>query len=154
MVSASRWLGRIAPKSPAGTTPCRQDGDCQRSMNISPTWRCAADVAIGVRADGRAAMHVRVDLDEMANGYSLLDWNDVRFFLAIARNRTIARAGRLLGVDQSTVGRRLSSLERRLGVALFVRSAAGFQLTPSGSRMLQSAERMQEAAEELASEAA
>ena len=65
----------------------------------------------------------------------------------------MARAARLLGVDQTTVGRRISSLERCLRVALFIRSAAGFQLTAIGAKILEAAERMQEAAHELASEA-
>ena len=56
-----------------------------------------------------------------------LDWNDVRFFLAVARRRTLARAAIALGVDQTTVGRRIASLEARLGVSLFTRSAGVFQ---------------------------
>ena len=43
------------------------------------------------------------------------DWNDVRFFLAVAREQSLSRAARALGVDQTTVGRRLGSLEARLG---------------------------------------
>jgi DNA-binding transcriptional LysR family regulator len=83
-----------------------------------------------------------------------LDWNDVRFFLAVARGRTTARAAAALGVDQTTVGRRLASLESKLGVALFTRSAAGFQLSAAGARVLEAAERMELAALELASGAA
>ncbi|WP_394835963.1 LysR family transcriptional regulator [Pendulispora rubella] len=82
-----------------------------------------------------------------------LDWNDVRFFLAIARTRRLAKAAKVLGVDQTTVGRRLAALEERLRVELFVRTPAGWDLTPAGERVLQSAQRMAEAAEELSAHA-
>ncbi len=83
-----------------------------------------------------------------------LDWNDVRFFLAVARERTLARAALVLKVDQTTVGRRIASLEEKLGIALFSRSASGFALTAAGQRVVQSAERMEEAALELPAHAA
>ena len=83
-----------------------------------------------------------------------LDWNDVRFFLAVARERTLSRAAAALGVDQTTVGRRIASLEGRLKVALFTRSAAGLQVNAAGAGVLEAAERMEEAALELRSRAA
>jgi DNA-binding transcriptional LysR family regulator len=83
-----------------------------------------------------------------------LDWNDVRFFLAVARRRTLARAAAALGVDQTTVGRRIASLEARLGVSLFTRSAGVFQPSRAGRGVLDAAERMEEAARELRSRAA
>ena len=83
-----------------------------------------------------------------------LDWNDVRFFLAVARRRTLARAAAALGVDQTTVGRRIASLEARLGVSLFVRSAGTFAPSRAGRGVLEAAERMEEAALELRSRAA
>ena len=83
-----------------------------------------------------------------------LDWNDVRFFLTVARERTLARAAAALRVDQTTVGRRIASLESKLRVALFLRSASGFQVSAAGTRVLVAAERMEEAALELTSGAA
>src|SRR5262252_1177326 len=83
-----------------------------------------------------------------------LDWNDVRFFLAVARRRTLARAAASLGVDQTTVGRRIASLESKLRLSLFTRSAGGFQVSRAGRRVLAAAERMEEAAHELGSRAA
>jgi DNA-binding transcriptional LysR family regulator len=78
-----------------------------------------------------------------------LDWNDVRFFLAVARGKTLARAAVALAVDQTTVGRRLASLESRLGIALFTRSPSGFTVTQAGRGVLDAAERMEEAARDL-----
>jgi DNA-binding transcriptional LysR family regulator len=83
-----------------------------------------------------------------------LDWNDVRYFLAVARRRTLARAAAALGVDQTTVGRRIASLEARLGVPLFSRSSGVFQPSRAGRSVLEAAERMEEAALELRSRAA
>jgi len=83
-----------------------------------------------------------------------LDWNDVRFFLAVARRRTLARAAKALGVDQTTVGRRIASLEAKLGVFLFKRSAGVFEPSRAGRGVLEAAERMEEAALELRSRAA
>ena len=78
-----------------------------------------------------------------------LDWNDVRFFLAVARAKTLARAAAALGVDQTTVGRRIASLESRLGIAVFDRSPAGFGVSAAGRTILDAAERMEEAARDL-----
>jgi DNA-binding transcriptional LysR family regulator len=81
-----------------------------------------------------------------------LDWNDVRFFLAVARERTLARAAAALGVDQTTVGRRIAALETRLRVAVFERSASCFELTAAGRRILEAAERMNEASLDFAAQ--
>lgn len=86
-------------------------------------------------------------------GDAPLDWNDVRFFLAVARTGTLAKAALALGVDQTTVGRRIASLEERLRVALFTRGPRGFTVTGAGARVLAAAERMREAALDLWSEA-
>ncbi len=83
-----------------------------------------------------------------------LDWNDVRYFLAVANSRRIAKAAKILGVDATTVGRRIASLESRLESELFTRTPGGWVLTPAGARVLAAAERMAEAAEELSAQAA
>jgi DNA-binding transcriptional LysR family regulator len=73
-----------------------------------------------------------------------LDWNDLRSFLAIARQGGLQGAARMLGVNHSTVFRRLNALEARLGVRLFDRSARGYALTAAGEHMLASAERVED----------
>lgn len=72
------------------------------------------------------------------NGSSGLDWNDLRYALAVADARTLSAAARRLRVSQPTVGRRLAALESALGVALFLRSSRGFVPTPAGTRLLRS----------------
>lgn len=65
-----------------------------------------------------------------------MDWADAPFFLAIAETRSLAGAARRLGVNHSTVFRRLQSLEERMGVELFERSAQGYALTDAGEQIL------------------
>ena len=70
-------------------------------------------------------------------------WDDLRYVLAIARGRGLARAGRALGVNHSTIYRRLQALERSLGAQLFARLPTGYQPTEAGERLIAAAERME-----------
>ena len=72
-----------------------------------------------------------------------MNWDDIRIFLAVARNSQILAAARRLGLNHATVARRLTALETSLGVRLFDRSTVGCFLTEAGSRFLDSAERME-----------
>lgn len=71
------------------------------------------------------------------------NWDDVIFFLEVARTRNLVRAGQKLKVDHTTVSRRVRELERGLNTTLFKRSKAGFALTEAGLRLLQYAEGME-----------
>lgn len=71
------------------------------------------------------------------------DWNDLRFFLEVARSGTLSGAARILGADHTTVGRRITALENALGQTLFRRSLAGYGLTPAGEDLLVHAEQME-----------
>ena len=73
----------------------------------------------------------------------MLDWDDLRFFLAVARHRSLAAAAKLLNVTQSTVGRRLVSLEAQIGARLLHRVADGYALTLAGQEILAGVERME-----------
>ena len=83
-----------------------------------------------------------------------LDWDDVRVFLAIARQGTLGAAARQAGQTQPTMGRRLRALEQALGHTLFQRGAEGFVLTDEGQAVLAHAERMEEEALALGRELA
>ena len=78
-----------------------------------------------------------------------MDWNDLRYFLAIARTGTLVKAGKQLGVEHSTVGRRLSALEAALGAKLFARGPEGLSLTAAGQTLLPSAEAIAAHIEEI-----
>src|SRR5687767_597155 len=71
-----------------------------------------------------------------------MDWDSVRHFLAIARAGSLKGAARALGVDSSTVSRRLAALESELGARLFERQADGYTCTARGLEVLPLAERM------------
>ncbi len=74
------------------------------------------------------------------------DWSDLQTFLAIARAGQLARAGAAMGVDASTMGRRLRRLEARLGVTLFEQTREGQVLTEAGESLLARVEAMDQAA--------
>ena len=82
----------------------------------------------------------------------MLDWDDLRHFLAIARHRTLSGAARALHVQQSTMGRRLDALQARAGATLLQKTPSGYTLTPAGESVLAHAERME--GEALAAERA
>jgi DNA-binding transcriptional LysR family regulator len=73
----------------------------------------------------------------------MFDWNDLRHFLAVARQGSTIRAAKSLGLNQSTVQRRITQLERRLGRVLFERRVDGYRLTPLGAELLPIAERVE-----------
>lgn len=73
----------------------------------------------------------------------MFDWNDLRYFLAVARHGRLVDAARRIGVDHTTVGRRIAALEQAIGCLLFHRSPRGLTLTESGHRLVQHAERIE-----------
>lgn len=76
----------------------------------------------------------------------MTNWDDRRFFLAVAREVSIRKAANTLGVSRSTVLRRIAALEDELGVRLFERLPNGYFTTSAGEEMLRSARRIEEEA--------
>lgn len=76
----------------------------------------------------------------------MLDWNDLRYFLAVARAGSTLAAGRELRTSQTTVARRIAALEDALGVRLFEKRQAGYALTPAGEDLLGRAQQVETAA--------
>jgi DNA-binding transcriptional LysR family regulator len=76
-------------------------------------------------------------------------WDDVRFYLAVARTGSLSAAARALGVDHVTVGRRIALLEKRLGVTLLNRTPDGFATTSAGEAILRQCTVMEIAALDL-----
>jgi DNA-binding transcriptional LysR family regulator len=74
------------------------------------------------------------------------NWDDVRVFLEVSRSGTLAGAARTLGVDYTTVGRRIRAMERALGATLFERTADRFVLTEAGEGIRAAGEQMEQAA--------
>lgn len=78
-----------------------------------------------------------------------IDWEDVRFFIGLARHRSLSATARALSVTHATVARRVAALEAALGAPLFERRPDGFQLTSAGQQALETAGAMDEAAQTL-----
>src|SRR3546814_482547 len=74
-----------------------------------------------------------------------MDWDDLRYFFAVARTGGLSGGARSLGVSAQTVGRRIAALEASIGAPLFVRHSGGYRLTADGQSMLGDAERVEEA---------
>lgn len=73
----------------------------------------------------------------------MIDWDDVRYFLAAARGGSVRAAARRLGVNHATVLRRIAQLEERLGAQMFEKLPSGYRLTPAGEEVLELAEQME-----------
>src|SRR6266576_2440273 len=79
----------------------------------------------------------------------MFDWNDLRHFLAVARNGSTIAAAKALGLSQSTVHRRLAELQKRTGRHLFIRHPTGYRLTEAGKLIQPFAEQVEEAVSAL-----
>lgn len=84
----------------------------------------------------------------------MFDWDDLKAFLAVARSGSTLAAATLMGVNQTTVLRRLERLETTLALKLFERGQGGSRLTEAGQELLGEAERVERAADRFASRAA
>ncbi len=81
-----------------------------------------------------------------------LNWNDLRYILAVGREGSFAMAARKLGVNESTVGRRISNVEVLLKAKLFERSVNGLIPTDPGVSAIRAAERIEHQTQELLGE--
>lgn len=79
----------------------------------------------------------------------MIDWDDVRYFLAAARGGSVRAAARQLAVNHATVLRRISQLEERLGTRMFEKLPSGYRLTPAGEEVLDLAIQMEATSHQL-----
>lgn len=84
----------------------------------------------------------------------MIDWNDLRYFLAVAQHGSTLAARRALRVSQTTVARRIAALEEAIGFPLFEKRQAGYALTPAGEGLLDRARQVDIAATSFAEAAA
>jgi DNA-binding transcriptional LysR family regulator len=80
---------------------------------------------------------------------SALDWDDIRYFLAVGRGGSVRAAAERLGVNHATVLRRIAQLEQRLGVEIFEKRPTGYRLTTAGEEVLEFAEQMEASSHQL-----
>ncbi|WP_162913929.1 LysR family transcriptional regulator [Taklimakanibacter lacteus] len=83
----------------------------------------------------------------------MYEWSDLRIFLAVVRAGSTLGAARGLGMNQTTVSRRIQVLEHQLGLALFARRSTGYALTEHGRTLEAAASRMETAALDFECEA-
>jgi DNA-binding transcriptional LysR family regulator len=79
----------------------------------------------------------------------MMDWDDVRYFLAVARGGSVRAAAKRLAVNHATVLRRIAQLEGRLGAQMFERLPSGYRLTAAGEEVLELANQMEASSREL-----
>jgi DNA-binding transcriptional LysR family regulator len=78
-----------------------------------------------------------------------VDWNDLRYLLAVHEGGSLASAARKLRVDAATVGRRLAALERAVGVRLLEKAPGGMRLTAAGEQAVEAARHIDDTATTL-----
>jgi DNA-binding transcriptional LysR family regulator len=86
---------------------------------------------------------VKVASDVKQADLTPTDWEDLRFFLQLARSGNLSEAARRLRVNHTTVARRIARLERDLGVTLFDRGPRGYDVTSQAAKLVEHAERME-----------
>ena len=79
----------------------------------------------------------------------MIDWDDVRYFLAVARGGSVRAAAERLKVNHSTVLRRIGQLEERLGAHMFEKLPSGYRLTDAGEEVLAFAGQMEASSNQL-----
>jgi DNA-binding transcriptional LysR family regulator len=79
----------------------------------------------------------------------MIDWDDVRYFLAVARGGSVRAAAEHLKVNHSTVLRRIAQLEERLGTQMFEKLPSGYRLTEAGEEVLEFADQMEASSKRL-----
>src|SRR5271165_6849896 len=79
----------------------------------------------------------------------MIDWDDVRYFLAVARGGSVRAAAERLGVNHSTVLRRIAQLEERLGAHMFEKLPSGYRLTIAGQEVLEFADQLEASSNQL-----
>ena len=79
----------------------------------------------------------------------MIDWDDVRYFLAAAREGSVRTAAKSLGVNHATVLRRIAQLEYHLGTRMFEKLPSGYRLTEAGEEVLEFANQMEASSHQL-----
>ena len=103
------------------------------ASRLSPiARRRSGQVACGARACHRQFCTRSRCARQAGMQKSTMRWDDLRVFLAVARRGRLQAAGRTLGLDPTTAGRRIAALEAALGARLFDRSPEGYALTEAG----------------------
>jgi DNA-binding transcriptional LysR family regulator len=85
----------------------------------------------------------------VVQGCTMIDWDDVRYFLAVARGGSVRAAAAQLGVNHSTVLRRIAQLEEHLGAQMFEKLPSGYRVTAAGEEVRELANQMEASSHQL-----
>ena len=77
------------------------------------------------------------------------NWDDIKYFLQVAKSGNVTSASTVLGVNHSTVSRRIKALEKQYGTRLFERVPSGYELTDAGSAIIEMAEMMENTSQQI-----
>src|SRR5690606_22081922 len=123
-----------------------------RTPDVSRDERCPP-LEIGPRSSAKAMITARIAVRCVRYGLwnahralrdcTMIDWDDVRYFLAVARGGSVRAAAKRLGVNHTTVLRRVAQLEERLGAHMFEKLPSGYRLTAAGEEVLELAVQME-----------
>src|SRR5271163_3519060 len=102
-----------------------------------------------IRGAVRCVGHGLWKADPAVQDCTMIDWDDVRYFLAAARGGSVRAAAAHLGVNHSTVLRRIAQLEERLGARMFEKLPSGYRLTEAGEEVLELADQMEASSHQL-----
>src|SRR3984893_3055287 len=80
---------------------------------------------------------------------TMIDWDDIRYFLAVARGGSVRAAAKALVVNHATVLRRIAQLEERLGALMFEKLPSGYRLTAAGEEVLELANQMEASSHQM-----
>ena len=125
----------------SAATSAAADNCKARCMCVCPCEDLSRKEQIRVQAGSHILRNHRARVHNLV----MFDWNDLKYFLAVARNGSTLAAARSLRLSQSTVHRRLEELERKLGHPLVKRHPTGYRLTELGVEMRDYAERVESA---------
>src|SRR5262245_21879000 len=135
--------GPAPSTSPAAARPPTQFRNSRRPVDLDRLLKPAGSRAARKSHAGSGSGIVRSRLDSMHFRMTALDWDDLRYLLALSRHGTLTAAAAVLGVTQPTVGRRLASLERQLRARLFRSTPQGAELSAVGEALARRALRME-----------
>src|SRR6476646_7164037 len=105
--------------------------------------------AIHMRDAARCVGHGIWKANHAVLNCTMIDWDDVRYFLAVARGGSVRAAAERLGVNHATVLRRIAHLEERLGAQMFEKLPSGYRLTVAGEEVVELASQMEASSHQL-----
>jgi len=118
----------------------------QHSGKIPEGFQTTIEYVVGTLGHRRQCGQVKILTMSVRKQTHELDWEDLRYFLALTRHRSLSATARDLRVTHATVSRRVTSLESLLRRPLFERRAGGYALTPQGQALFDEANAMEEVA--------